>query len=158
MEGRQWLKLHRTRERRLAEPVGVRAVQFARNFLGVPYRWGGSSPTTGFDCSGFVRFIYARFGRDLPHSSYADYDQGVRVTRAALRPGDLVFFDGVGHVGMYVGDGRFIHAPHSGTNVQVTSLSDPWYRATYVGARRIFVQHAQRTTGLRAFRKKLSIF
>ena len=64
---------------------------------------------------------------------------GVRVTRGALRPGDLVFFDGVGHVGMYVGGGRFIHAPHSGTNVQVTSLSDPWYRATYDGARRIFV-------------------
>jgi len=157
-KGGQWLKLHRTRERRLAEPVGVRAVQFARNFLGVPYRWGGSSPATGFDCSGFVRFIYARFGRDLPHSSYGDYDQGVRVTRAALRPGDLVFFDGVGHVGMYVGGGRFIHAPHSGTNVQVTSLSDPWYRATYVGARRIFVQHGHRTAGLRAFRKKLRLF
>ena len=155
-----WLKLHRTRERRLAapRPVGVRAVQFARNFVGVPYRWGGSSPTTGFDCSGFVRYIYARFGRDLPHSSYGDYDMGVRVSRGALRPGDLVFFDGVGHVGMYVGGGRFIHAPHSGTDVQVTSLSDPWYRATYVGARRIFVHHAHRVTGLNTFRKKLSLF
>jgi cell wall-associated NlpC family hydrolase len=156
----QWLRLHRTRERRLPAPApaGVRAVQFARNFLGVPYRWGGASPTTGFDCSGFIRFIYARFGHELPHSSYADYDLGVRVARSALRPGDLVFFDGIGHVGMYVGGGRFIHAPHSGTDVQVTSLSDPWYRATYVGARRIFISPLQRGDGLSGIRKRLRLF
>ena len=83
----------------------------------------------------------------------------VDTIKAMGRPKGLPFRIGkIGHVGMYVGGGRFIHAPHSGTNVQVTSLSDPWYRATYVGARRIFVQHAHRTTGLRAFRKKLSIF
>jgi cell wall-associated NlpC family hydrolase len=156
----QWLRLHKTRERRLAapKPVGVRAVQFARNFLGVPYSWGGSSPRTGFDCSGFVRFVYARFGLELPHSSYADYDLGVRVARGALRPGDLVFFDGVGHVGMYVGDGRFIHAPHSGTDVQVTSLSDPWYRSSYVGARRLFVHHAHRVSLGGSIRKRLRLF
>jgi cell wall-associated NlpC family hydrolase len=156
----QWLRLHKTRERRLAapKPVGVRAVQFARNFLGVPYSWGGSSPGTGFDCSGFVRFVYARFGLELPHSSYADYDLGVRVARGALRPGDLVFFDGVGHVGMYVGDGRFIHAPHSGTDVQVTSLGDPWYRSSYVGARRLFVHHARRVSLGGSIRKRLRLF
>jgi peptidoglycan endopeptidase LytE len=124
---------------RLTPPVGVgvRAVQFARRLLGVPYRWGGDSPGGGFDCSGFVRYVYAHFGIRLPHSSYADFGLGKTVGRGALRPGDLVFFDGVGHVGMYVGGGRFIHAPHSGTSVQMTRLSEPWYRATYDGARRL---------------------
>jgi len=118
-------------------PVGARAVQFARRLVGVPYRYGGDSPGSGFDCSGFVRYVYAHFGLRLPHSSYADFGLGKRVERRSLRPGDLVFFDGVGHVGMYVGRGRFIHAPHSGTSVQVTSLSEPWYRASYEGARRL---------------------
>jgi cell wall-associated NlpC family hydrolase len=131
-------RLHRPHLPRLAatQTVGVRAVRFARRLLGVPYRYGGDSPS-GFDCSGFVRYVYARFGVDLPHSSYADFGLGRRVPRGSLRPGDLVFFDGVGHVGMYVGGGRFIHAPHTGTTVQVTSLNDPWYRAAYDGARRV---------------------
>jgi hypothetical protein len=127
-----------------AEPLGLRAVDFARRLLGVPYRWGGDSPQTGFDCSGFVRFVYAHFGLTLPHSSYADFDLGVRVARGSLRPGDLVFFDGVGHVGLYIGSGRFIHAPHSGTAVQITSLSDPWYRAGYDGARRVVLRQKSR--------------
>ncbi len=127
-----------------AEPLGLRAVHYARQLLGIPYRWGGDSPQTGFDCSGFVRFVYAHFGLALPHSSYADYDLGVRVSRRSLRPGDLVFFDGVGHVGMYVGRGRFIHAPHTGTDVQVTSLDDPWYQASYDGARRVVARHTAR--------------
>jgi hypothetical protein len=118
--------------------VGERAVRYARRLVGVPYRYGGDSPLTGFDCSGFVRFVYRHFGVQLPHSSYADFGLGRRVARGSLRPGDLVFFDGVGHVGMYVGNGRFIHAPHTGTDVQVTSLSDPWYAASYDGARRLF--------------------
>ena len=131
-------RLHRSHVPRLIAPqaLGVRAVQFARRLLGVPYQWGGDSPGGGFDCSGFVRYVYAHFGVSLPHSSYADFDLGRRVSRGALRPGDLVFFDGVGHVGMYVGGGRFIHAPHTGTSVQVTSLSEPWYQGAYDGARR----------------------
>jgi len=124
------------------EPFGARAVQFARRLVGVPYRWAGDSPQTGFDCSGFVRFVYAHFGLRIPHSSYADFGLGVSVPRQSLRPGDLVFFDGVGHVGMYVGDGRFIHAPHSGSSVQVTSLNEPWYRASYDGARRLWTRFA----------------
>jgi cell wall-associated NlpC family hydrolase len=131
-------KIHRVRAPRLdRSPLGVKAVKYARHLLGVPYRYGGDSPGSGFDCSGLVRFVYAHFGLRLPHSSYADFDLGQTVSRGSLRPGDLVFFDGVGHVGLYVGAGRFIHAPHSGTSVQITSLNDPWYRSRYDGARRI---------------------
>ena len=116
-----------------ASAFGVRAVSYAKRFLGVPYRWGGSSPS-GFDCSGLVRFVYGHFGISLPHSSYADFGLGRYVSRQGLRPGDLVFFDGLGHVGMYVGRGRFIEAPHSGARVQLSSLAA---RGDYDGARRI---------------------
>jgi len=119
-----------------AKTIGIRAVSFAKQLIGVPYSWGGTSPATGFDCSGFVRFVYDHFGIDLPHSSYAQFDYGRRVTRGGLKPGDLVFFDGEGHVGMYVGDGRFIHAPHTGTRVEIDSLSG-WYAGRYDGARRL---------------------
>jgi cell wall-associated NlpC family hydrolase len=112
-------------------------VQFARRLLGIPYRWGGDSPSSGFDCSGLVRYVYAHFGLSLPHSSYADFGLGTRVSRGALRPGDLVFFDGVGHVGMYVGGGRFIHAPHTGDHVRVSSLAGGWYAEHYDGATRV---------------------
>ena len=115
-------------------PIGLRAVAYARRFLGVPYSWGGTGPR-GFDCSGLVRYVYKRFGVELPHSSYADFNVGRRVGRWALKPGDLVFFSGLGHVGLYVGHGRFIHAPHSGTRVQISRLRD-WF-GSYDGARRL---------------------
>jgi NlpC/P60 family len=118
--------------------LGARAANYARHLLGVPYRYGGESPASGFDCSGLVRYVFAHFGLELPHSSYADFDLGASVDRGSLRPGDLVFFDGVGHVGLYVGSGLFIHAPHSGMTVRFASLNDPWYRSSYVGARRVF--------------------
>ena len=114
---------------------GRRVVSYAKKFIGVPYVWGGSSPH-GFDCSGFVRFVYAHFGVSLPHSSYAQFDDGRRVSRRSLRPGDLVFFDGLGHVGLYVGNGRFIHAPHTGTRVRIERLAG-WYSSRFVGARRL---------------------
>jgi len=98
--------------------------------------WGGSSQS-GFDCSGLVMYSYAQVGVSLPHSSYAQYGMGVGVPRDQLQPGDLVFFDGLGHVGLYIGGGLFVHAPHTGTVVQVSSLDSGWYAATYVGARRI---------------------
>ena len=127
----------RAETRAQARPLlGVRAVRYARRLVGIPYSWGGSSPRSGFDCSGFVRFVYQHFGVELPHSSYADFNVGRRVTRGALRPGDLVFFDGRGHVGMYVGNGRFIHAPHNGTRVQISPLTG-WYAGRYDGARRL---------------------
>jgi len=110
-------------------------VRYARQFVGTPYSYGGSSPS-GFDCSGFTRYVYAHFGIDLPHYSGGQFELGRSVSRDALRPGDLVFFDGLGHVGIYVGGGRFIHAPHTGTHVSIESLSG-WYGSRYVGARRL---------------------
>lgn len=121
---------------RAASAMSRRVVQYARRFIGVRYVYGGSSPRSGFDCSGFVRYVYAHFGVSLPHSSYAQFGDGRRVSRGSLRPGDLVFFDGVGHVGLYVGNGRFIHAPHTGTRVQITTLAG-WYSARFDGARRL---------------------
>ena len=117
--------------------VGNKIVRFARNLLGVRYEYGGTSPRSGFDCSGFVRFVYRHFGVDLPHNSWGQADLGNHVSRSALKPGDLVFFDGEGHVGLYIGNGRFIHAPHLGTRVSVSSLNYGWYASTYDGARRI---------------------
>jgi cell wall-associated NlpC family hydrolase len=116
--------------------VGVRAAKFARRWLGVRYRWGGTSPRGGFDCSGFVRFVWDRFGIQLAHSSYAQFQSGRWISRRALRPGDLVFFHRVGHVGIYIGHNRFVHAPHSGAVVSIASLSGP-YGYSYVGARRV---------------------
>ena len=91
----------------------------AHHLVGVPYSWGGDSPQTGFDCSGLVRFVYAHFGTSGSRTAATRLRPRVRVPRGKLQPGDLVFFDGVGHVGMYVGAGRFIQASHTGTNVQI---------------------------------------
>ena len=100
----------------------------------MPYRWGGASPS-GFDCSGLVMYAYAQVGVSLPHSSYAMYGVGTAVPRNALQPGDIIFFDGLGHVGLYIGGNQFIHAPHTGDVVKISSISG-WYASTYVGARR----------------------
>jgi peptidoglycan DL-endopeptidase CwlO len=111
-------------------------VGVAMHYLGTPYVYGGSSPG-GFDCSGFVMYVYAQMGVSLPHYTGAQWGYGVSVSRDALQPGDLVFFDGLGHVGIYIGGGQFIHAPHTGDVVKISSLSESWYAATYDGARRI---------------------
>ena len=111
-------------------------VGIALHYLGTPYVWGGSSPA-GFDCSGFVAYVYAQVGVSLPHYTGAQWNMGVPVSRDQLEPGDLVFFDGLGHVGIYIGGGQFVHAPHTGDVVKISSLSESWYAATYDGARRI---------------------
>ena len=116
-------------------PTHSSVVAIAEQYLGVPYRWGGASPS-GFDCSGLVMYVYAQVGVSLPHSSYSQYGMGSPVSRGDLQPGDLVFFDGLGHVGIYVGGNSFIHAPHTGDVVKISSISG-WYASTYVGARRI---------------------
>jgi cell wall-associated NlpC family hydrolase len=112
----------------------ARIVAFARRYIGVRYIYGGTSPRSGFDCSGFTRFVYAHFGIALPHYSGAQFEMGRRVSERGLRPGDLVFFDGLGHVGLYIGSGRFIHAPHTGTTVSIDTLS---HHGSYDGARRL---------------------
>ena len=104
--------------------------------LGTPYVWAGSQPG-GFDCSGLVMWAFAQVGVALPHSSYAQYGYGVPVSRDQLEPGDLVFFDGLGHVGIYIGGDQFVHAPHTGDVVKISSLDEAWYASTFVGARRI---------------------
>jgi cell wall-associated NlpC family hydrolase len=112
------------------------AVGVAMQYLGTPYIWGGSSPG-GFDCSGLVMYAFAQVGVYLPHNAAAQYNYGTPVSRDELEPGDLVFFDGLGHVGIYIGGGQFVHAPHTGDVVKISSLYDGWYSSTYVGARRL---------------------
>jgi peptidoglycan DL-endopeptidase CwlO len=111
-------------------------VGVALSQLGTQYVWGGAAPG-GFDCSGLVMWAYAQVGVSLPHSTYAQYGMGVPVSRDQLQPGDLVFFDGLGHVGIYIGGDQFVHAPHTGDVVKISSLDEGWYTSTYVGARRI---------------------
>jgi cell wall-associated NlpC family hydrolase len=112
------------------------AVGVAMQYLGTPYVWGGSSPG-GFDCSGFVMYVYSQIGVSLPHNAAAQFGYGVPVSRDQLEPGDLVFFDGLGHVGIYIGGGQFIHSPHTGDVVKISSLDESWYASTFVGARRL---------------------
>jgi peptidoglycan DL-endopeptidase CwlO len=113
-------------------------VAIAMRYLGTPYVWGGASPS-GFDCSGFVMYVFAQVGVSLPHYTVAqwNYPDAVSVPRNELEPGDLVFFAGLGHVGIYVGNGQFIHSPHTGDVVRIDSLSEGWYAAEYDGAKRI---------------------
>jgi cell wall-associated NlpC family hydrolase len=120
----------RARARRL------RVVAVARRALGVPYRYGGASPSSGFDCSGLVQWAYRHVGVRLPHYSYSQWRYGRPVSRRGLRAGDLVFFSGLGHVGIYLGHNRLIHAPHSGARVSVAPLSG-WYARSFVGGRRL---------------------
>ena len=110
-------------------------VGIALQYLGIPYVWGGSSPSTGFDCSGFTSYVYAQVGVYLPHHAASQYSMGTPVAYEQLAPGDLVFFSGLGHVGLYIGGGQFVHAPHTGDVVRISSLSER--AGSYVGARRL---------------------
>jgi cell wall-associated NlpC family hydrolase len=110
-------------------------VGIAMQYLGIPYVYGGASPS-GFDCSGFVMYVFGQVGVSLPHNAAAQYGYGMPVPRDQLQPGDLVFFNGLGHVGIYIGGGSFIHSPHTGDVVKISSFSG-WYSSTWVGARRL---------------------
>jgi hypothetical protein len=128
-----------------ANPV----VSIAMEYVGVRYQWGGESPKTGFDCSGLVRYVFAKLGVSLPHYAAAQWysPEAVWVAPNRLQPGDLVFFTGSdgtrtapGHVGIYVGDGYLIDAAHTGSFVRIDSLDARWFANEYVGAKRIVSQ------------------
>jgi len=116
-------------------------VRTARRFIGTPYRWGGASARTGFDCSGLTMTVYRLNGLELPRTSAAQFNAGDPVASPALEAGDLVFFrtgsrGRISHVGIYTGDGVFIHAPGSGKFIRSASLDNSYFRARYAGARR----------------------
>ncbi|MBD3222070.1 hydrolase Nlp/P60 [bacterium] len=121
--------------------LGRQVAGLVRQQLGLPYRWGGSSPDRGFDCSGLVQWAYGEVGVPLPRVVRDQSRAGRRVDRGSLVPGDLLFFamggSGVSHVGVYVGDGDFVHAPSSGRPVRTDSLRDPFWRARWRDARRL---------------------
>jgi cell wall-associated NlpC family hydrolase len=108
---------------------------------GTPYVNGGSEPTRGFDCSGFVQWVFAQHGTALPRDTRAQYDEGKRIDRDAVRPGDLVFFEtvskGPSHVGIALGAGEFVHAPSSRGVVRVENYASEYWASRWVGARRI---------------------
>jgi NlpC/P60 family len=124
--------------------IGDKAAALAERYLGVPYVWGGASPSQGFDCSGLAMYVYAQLGIHLTHYTGAQYYEGASVPRSELQPGDLVFFEpsaaGPQHEGIYVGDGEFVQAPHTGDVVRISSLSDPAYALGYVGAVRPYTR------------------
>ncbi len=127
-------------------------LQAAESAIGVPYRYGGAS-RAGFDCSGLTQFAYRAAGILIPRTAAAQQRDAVAVARDALQPGDLVFFAtghaGIDHVGIYAGDGRFVHAPSSGRRVSFGDLADPWYASSYAGAGR-FWSPGEKTQALRA--------
>ena len=123
--------------------IGQQMADKALTYNGYPYVWGGASPSSGFDCSGLVYYIAKCFGYSIPHGSTSQYAYGTYVEKADLLPGDFVFFEntyteGISHVGIYIGDGKFIHASTSETGVKISSLSETYYINHYYGARRIY--------------------
>ena len=118
----------------------VRLLNIAMRFGGVPYVWGGETPA-GFDCSGFVQYVFRQIGVNLPRTADVQYELGRKVMQSDLQPGDLVFFEtyepGASHDGIYIGDGKFI-AANSGTGVAIVSLAQPYWSSRYLGARRLF--------------------
>lgn len=122
--------------------LGVEVVVRAMGLIGVPYQWGGTDPREGFDCSGLVNHVYLEAaGLRLPRTSRLISERGRHVARTRLAPADLVFFNtsrrAFSHVGIYIGDDRFVHAPSSGSLVRVDSIEGPYWRQRYVGARRL---------------------
>ncbi len=121
---------------------GEEIVNFAKQYLGYSYVYGGSSPNTGFDCSGFTMYIYKHFGISLPHSATAQSKLGQKIEKGNLQPGDIVYFsnykthEGIGHCGIYIGNGKFIHASTEKTGVIESSLNSGSYVERYVTANR----------------------
>lgn len=122
--------------------MGAIAARTAERFVGIPYRWGGENVVDGMDCSGFVRAVYNLCGLSIPRTSRDQYKAGDRVHKSELKDGDLVFFgaaeDKINHVGIYVGNGKFVHAPKRGEEIKITSVDESYFEKRFIGARRYF--------------------
>lgn len=122
--------------------MGAIAARTAERFVGIPYRWGGDNVVDGMDCSGFVRAVYNLCGVSIPRTSREQFRAGEKVGRDELRDGDLVFFgsseEKINHVGIYVGSGRFVHAPRQGEEIRVSTVDESYFERRFVGARRYF--------------------
>jgi cell wall-associated NlpC family hydrolase len=124
-------------------PDRQQVIEAARDMLGVPYHYGGSSPTSGFDCSGLVQYAYGQAGIQVPRTTGEQYRTALPIRRHALRPGDVIFFRThgrrfVSHVGIYLGKDQFIHAPSTGKQVSIDSLQDDYWRRRYTSGGRMF--------------------
>ena len=121
--------------------IGEQIVAFAKQYMGTPYVWGGESPSVGFDCSGFVSYVFKSLGYQTNRVARDIYRNGVEVDKSELQPGDAVFFasssESIGHVGIYIGDGEFIHSSSGAGYVTINGLDESYYTRMYVGARRI---------------------
>ena len=125
-----------------AGEMGAIAARTAERFVGIPYRWGGDNVVEGMDCSGFVRAVYNLCGVNIPRTSGEQFRVGENVGRDDLMDGDLVFFgasaDQINHVGIYVGRGRFVHAPRRGDDIKISFLDEAYFMKKFVGAKRYF--------------------
>lgn len=122
------------------EYIRKKIVKTANRYIGIPYRWGGESRRTGFDCSGLTMVVYRLNGLKLPRSSRMQWQTGRSINRSQLSKGDLVFFATSGrgkvtHVGIYTGDNKFLHAPGKGRKIRVSSMSNEYFKSRYLGAR-----------------------
>jgi len=122
--------------------MGAVAARTAERFVGIPYRWGGDNVVEGMDCSGFVRAVFNLCGVNIPRTSAEQFRTGDRVAKEELKDGDLVFFgasaDKINHVGIYVGNGRFVHAPRRGDEIKVSAIEEKYFNERFVGAKRYF--------------------
>jgi cell wall-associated NlpC family hydrolase len=122
--------------------MGAVAARTAERFVGIPYRWGGENVVDGMDCSGFVRAVYNLCGVNIPRTSAEQFRTGEKVDRGDLVDGDLVFFgaspDSINHVGIYVGGGKFVHAPRRGDEIKVATLDEKYFAGRFIGAKRYF--------------------
>ena len=122
--------------------MGAIAARTAERFVGIPYRWGGNNVVDGMDCSGFVRAVFNLCGMSIPRTSRDQFKAGEPVSKGDLHEGDLVFFgasdDKINHVGIYVGGGRFVHAPRQGEDIRISTVDESYFEKRFVGARRYF--------------------
>lgn len=131
-----------TKQPKETKDMGTIAARTAERFVGIPYRWGGDNVVDGMDCSGFVRAVYNLCGLSIPRTSRDQFKAGDSVIKDELKDGDLIFFgssaDKISHVGIYVGGGKFVHAPRRGEDIRVTAVNENYFEKRFVGARRYF--------------------